>query len=203
MSRREQHWQQSWRSNPSGKSWVQQRPDLSLDLIARCQLDKQAAILDMGGGASTLVDFLLADGYGNITVADISAQALQLAQARLGDKVGRVSWIHADACTWQPPQKYQLWHDRAVFHFLIEPKDRAAYKKRLYAAVPVGGFLVMATFALGGPQKCSGLPIQQYDDASMAAEIGAGFTLLEAQTESHLTPGGASQKFQYCRFQRI
>ncbi|PHR57640.1 MAG: SAM-dependent methyltransferase [Robiginitomaculum sp.] len=171
-------------------------------MIDACGLDKDAAILDMGGGASTLVDHLLAAGHTNLTVADISRNALNLAQSRLGAAADQVKWVQADACQWQPEQTFDLWHDRAVFHFLIEAKDRAAYRQRLADAVPSGGHLVMATFALDGPQKCSGLPIVQYDAAGLAAEIGADFSQTEAASENHLTPGGATQKFQYCRFRR-
>lgn len=198
-----EHWQNSWDSNPSQKSWVQERPDLSLELIERCGLGKDAAILDMGGGASTLVDFLLADGFNNITVADISGTSLELAQKRLGEQAKQVSWIVADACNWQPPHKFDLWHDRAVFHFLTEAADRKAYKQRLYEFVPKGGFLIMATFAIGGPEKCSGLPIVQYDAQSLANEIGDGFVFLDSELEIHTTPGGAAQKFQYIRMLRV
>ncbi|MCF6292155.1 MAG: class I SAM-dependent methyltransferase [Robiginitomaculum sp.] len=197
------HWQQILGSDPSGNSWVQERPGLSLEMIAACGLGKDAGILDMGGGASTLVDFLLADGFSNITVADISETSLELAQKRLGELAKPVQWIVADACNWQPPHKFDLWHDRAVFHFLTEDSDRKAYKQRLYDFVPIGGFLIMATFAIGGPTKCSGLDIVQYDAQSLANEIGVGFVLLDSQLETHTTPGGASQNFQYIRMQRV
>jgi len=203
MTKRSDHWQNSWGSNPAGKSWVQERPDLSLSMIAECELAKNASVLDMGGGASTLVDFLLADGFSNITVADISKTSLELAQQRLGKKAKQVKWVVADACDWQPTQNFGLWHDRAVFHFLTEAKDRDSYKQRLYDFVPKGGFLVMATFAIGGPKKCSGLPIVQYDAQSLTNEVGAGFNLLDSQLEIHTTPGGAAQNFQYVRMQRI
>ncbi|MBL4616651.1 MAG: class I SAM-dependent methyltransferase [Robiginitomaculum sp.] len=202
MTKRD-HWQNSWSSDPSQKSWVQERPDLSLKMIAACGLGKDTGVLDMGGGASTLVDFLLDDGLNNITVADISETSLELAQQRLGERAKQVSWIVADACNWQPPQKFDLWHDRAVFHFLTEAADRKAYKQRLYKFIPKGGFLVMATFALNGPKKCSGLPIVQYDAQSLANEIGDGFNLLESQNETHTTPGGTKQNFQYVRMQRV
>lgn len=203
MSKACDHWQSAWAKNPDSKSWVQQRPDLSLAMITACQLAPNSAILDMGGGASTLVDFLLADGYCNLTIVDISANALQLAQTRLGPKAKQLNWIADDACQWQPDQKFDLWHDRAVFHFLTDAADRAAYKKRLYDAVPVGGFLVMASFALDGPTVCSGLPVIGYDGDHMAAEIGSGFRLLEAQSDTHITPLAHQQQFQYCRFLRV
>ncbi len=202
MTNRRDHWQSAWGDNPEAKSWVQPRPDLSLSMIAACGLDKGAAILDVGGGASTLVDHLLAIGYTSVSVADISQTALDLAQNRLGVAADQVKWVEADACTWQPKQNFDLWHDRAVFHFLTEAKDRTAYKQKLTTAVPSGGHLVMATFALDGPQKCSGLPIVQYDAAGLAAEIGTDFSLVETANEDHHTPGGALQKFQYCRFER-
>jgi SAM-dependent methyltransferase len=202
MTKRD-HWQTSWGSDPSQKSWVQERPDLSLEMIRRCDLPKNAALLDMGGGASTLVDFLLADGFSNITVADISKTALQLAQNRLGKLADKANWVVADACNWQPPHKFDLWHDRAVFHFLTEAADRKAYKQRLYEFVPKGGFLVMATFAIGGPEKCSGLDIVQYDAQSLTNEVGEGFNLLDSQNETHTTPGGAAQNFQYVRMVRV
>ncbi|MBL4595197.1 MAG: class I SAM-dependent methyltransferase [Robiginitomaculum sp.] len=203
MTSRTDHWQQAWGQNPQSKSWVQTSPALSLAMISACGLAKTAPILDMGGGASLLVDCLLDEGYRNITVADISETALQLAQKRLDKLADQVKWEIADACNWHPTQAYELWHDRAVFHFLTKANDRTAYKQRVYEFVPKGGFLVMACFTPDGPKQCSNLPVVGYDGASLAAEIGTGFALMDEQTELHVTPNGGQQKFQYTRFQRV
>ncbi len=203
MSNTRDHWQNTWAKNPAGKSWIQNRPDVSLAFIEACGLPCDAAVLDMGGGASTLVDYLLAAGYTNITVADLSKHALQLAKLRLQEKADPVRWLEADARIWKPPGAFDVWHDRAVFHFLTEQTDRTQYKIRLYDAVPIGGFLVMATFAPGGPKTCSGLCVQRYDAQAMADEIGAGFVLLDAQKDIHHTPSSTAQEFQYCRFKRV
>jgi trans-aconitate methyltransferase len=149
-----------------------------------------------------LVDALIADGHSAVTVLDLSAQALARTRARLGDRATGVEWITADVTSWQPDATYALWHDRAAFHFLTEPADRAAYAARVRLALRPGGQLIVATFAPDGPERCSGLPIVRHDAASLAAILGDGFALVETVIDDHATPQGRIQRFQFSRFRR-
>ncbi len=199
----EQHWQKVYDGRASeALSWYQQRPDISLAMIEATGLGKTAAIIDVGGGASTLADHLIAAGHTDISVLDIAASALAAAQARLGGQAETVTWIAADATEWAPARQYDIWHDRAVFHFLTEAAQRRAYIERLEAALAKSGQAIFATFALDGPERCSGLPVQRYDGESLGRELGAAFTLIESRRETHETPGGVAQKFHYSRFAR-
>ena len=163
-----------------------------------------AQIIDVGGGASTLVDDLLSEGFKNISVLDLSEAALQAAQSRIGKKVADVNWIVGDITDIQlPPQHFDVWHDRAVFHFLVTPEARAAYKTNLKISLKPDGHLILATFAEDGPAKCSGLPVQRYSVAEISRELGPGFELLHAEKEQHQTPTGVIQKFNYCHFQKV
>lgn len=198
---RKQHWEQVYaQKQPTEVSWFQPRPEYSLRLIAAAGVDKSQPIIDMGGGASRLVDNLLDEGYRDISVLDISAAALQHARARLGGRAAQVSWIEADATAFEPPKVYALWHDRAVFHFLTDPADRHAYRQRLERGLRSGGHLIIATFALDGPEKCSNLPVQRYSPEALRAELGSDYTLVETLTEGHITPAQKEQRFVYCRF---
>jgi trans-aconitate methyltransferase len=159
-------------------------------------------LVDIGGGASMLVDSLLERGFHQITVLDIAEAALQAARQRLGKRAGAVNWVAADLLDWQPPRGYGLWHDRAVFHFLTGKDDRAAYRHTLLKALPPGGQAIMATFAPDGPEKCSGLPVQRYDAAGLAASLGPAMRLIESERHIHITPAGAEQSFIFARFRR-
>jgi len=181
-------------------SWYQAEPRLSLDLIKKAMPDRAAAILDVGGGASVLVDRLLDAGYGDISVLDIAAPALSQAKARLGDRAVLVDWYVADVTKFAPTRQYDLWHDRAVFHFLTEATAQQRYVARLKAALRPGGALLIATFTVGGPEKCSGLDIVQYDTARMLTVLGPDFQLCEEHSENHETPWGSVQKFSYFLF---
>jgi SAM-dependent methyltransferase len=202
---REQHWQEVYSTKGEMEvSWFQDRPQTSLGLIAQTGLVPAAAsVIDIGGGASRLVDALLAEGWRDITVLDIAGAALARAQARLGDGAARVDWIVADITAWQPQRRYDLWHDRAVFHFLTAPEDRAAYKAALSTAVPAGGHVVIGSFALDGPERCSGLPVRRYSPESLQTELGEGFVLQQSLLEGHQTPAGRMQNFQFSRFRRV
>ncbi len=198
---RKQHWEQVYaQKQPTDVSWFQPRPAYSLRLIAAAGIDKAQPIIDMGGGASRLVDNLIEQGYGDISVLDISAAALQHSRDRLGAHAAPVHWIEADATAFEPPRTYALWHDRAVFHFLTDPADRQAYRERLARGLQPGGHLIIATFALDGPERCSNLPVQRYSPETLSAELGSGYTLVETTTETHLTPAQKEQRFVYCRF---
>lgn len=204
MSTRSAHWENVYATKGETEvSWFQDSPAISLALIKAANPDRTAAIIDIGGGASRLVDALLRDGYRSLAVLDLSANALKAAKARLGPAASSVEWIVSDVTTWRPTRSYDVWHDRAAFHFLTEPRDRAAYIERLQSAVRPGGQIIIGTFALDGPEKCSGLPVQRYDGKSLAAEFGAAFELIETRGEIHSTPWKSTQAFQFSRFRKI
>ena len=200
---RKQHWESVYSTkSPLEVSWYQTEPRLSLQLIAATGAAKDAPLIDVGGGASVLVDRLLDGGYTSVSVLDISNQALAHARRRLGARADRVEWLEADITAFDPPRTFQVWHDRAVFHFLTDAEDRRKYVAALRRGLAIGGQLIVAAFAIGGPVKCSGLDIVQYDAAKMTTELGPGFRLLEEQGERHATPSGKEQLFGYFRFQR-
>ena len=203
MSDRTTHWQNVYATKGEAEvSWFQESPAISLEMIRAANPDHGADIIDIGGGASRLVDALLQDGYRDIAVLDLSANALDAAKKRIGAAASAVDWIVADATTWQPVKTYDVWHDRAAFHFLTDPRDRIAYVGRLRTAVASGGHVIIATFAPDGPEKCSGLPVQRHDSASLAAELGPGFDLVETRSQIHRTPWQSTQAFQFSRFRR-
>lgn len=199
------HWNEVYRTKPTDKvSWYQREPTVSLALIDRLGLAADAAILDVGGGASVLVDRLLDRGFQDISVLDIAAPALDLDRARLGHAADRVTWRVEDATNWRPePARYDLWHDRAVFHFMTTPEARDGYLRALERGLRPGGHTIFATFALSGPERCSGLPVQRYDPDELQAALGEGYILMEARREAHATPAGGSQDFIWCLFQRL
>lgn len=203
MSDRTTHWQNVYATKSETEvSWFQASPAISLEMIRAASPDRAAAIIDIGGGASRLVDALLQDGYRNLAVLDLSANALDVAKKRIGATASTVDWIVADATTWRPAKTWDVWHDRAAFHFLTDPRDRAAYVERLRSAVAPGGHVIIATFAPDGPEKCSGLPVQRHDSASLSAELGPEFELVETRSETHHTPWHSTQAFQFSRFRR-
>ncbi len=183
-------------------SWYQPRPERSLAFINSTAPDLSAAILDVGGGASTLVDGLLAQGYSDLTVLDVSESALARSKARLGQRGGKVAWIVADITAWRPPRRWRVWHDRAVFHFLTATVDQDAYISALKAATLPGAMAVMSCFALDGPEKCSGLPVQRYSPATLAARLGGDFELVSQASERHMTPWQSEQNFSYAVLRR-
>lgn len=196
-------WEAAYGAKPSTElSWFQDRPAVSLDLIEATGFGPAARIVDVGAGASRLAEHLLEAGYERLTVLDIAPGALAEARARLGPRADKVEWIEADVTAWRPAQAFEIWHDRATFHFLIAAEQRRAYRAALEAALLPGGQAIIATFAPDGPQRCSGLPVMRYGPADIARELGAAFTLLESRAEDHHTPGGAIQKFRYFRLTR-
>jgi SAM-dependent methyltransferase len=197
----QQHWEAVYQTRRAGEvSWYQQNPALSRELIRRTGVSPAAPLIDVGGGASRLVHDLLADGFTDITVLDVSAAALRQAQERLGSAAERIMWVEEDITMFVPPRRYQVWHDRAVFHFLTHAEDRQRYVSVLRTALAPHGDVVIATFGLEGPERCSGLPVQRYNATSLAAELGSGFTLMAEEQEPHVTPAGTVQLFQYCWF---
>ena len=195
-----QHWEKVYRTRSTDSvSWFQEHAELSTRLIRETGATPGSAIIDVGGGASILVDDLVSLGYENLTVLDISGSALSKAQERLGDAAPNVNWIEADVTAVRLPRHaYDIWHDRAVFHFLTRPEERQAYVQAIMHAVRPGGHVIIATFAEDGPQECSGLPAVRYSPDSLHGEFGSPFTLLGHEREEHHTPSGAVQKFLYC-----
>lgn len=197
---RKQHWEQIYTSKVSDSvSWFQQHAALSVRLIHDTGLAKQAAIIDVGGGASTLVDDLADEGYSDLTVLDLSATALAVAKQRLGKHAAAIHWLEGDITRFGLAEnRYDIWHDRAVFHFLTDAADRHAYVEQVLRAVRPGGHVIIATFGSDGPEKCSGLPVMRYRPEALHAEFGEAFKLLAHEQEAHLTPSGAVQQFVYC-----
>jgi 2-polyprenyl-3-methyl-5-hydroxy-6-metoxy-1,4-benzoquinol methylase len=199
VAKRREHWQGVY----AGKAvddvgWHQPVLKVSLELIEQAGLDAGAAVIDVGGGASTLADSLHGLGYA-VTVLDTTATAIEAGRARLGDQV---NWLLADVTTWQPETEFALWHDRGVFHFFTEAAERAAYLTTLGAALKPGGHIVVGTFAMDGPERCSGLPVVRYDAARMGRELGPGYAFRAEAFDDHVTPGGMAQRFWFGLFQR-
>jgi SAM-dependent methyltransferase len=204
MSGRRAHWENVYATKAEHDvSWFQETPDISVDLIRATGAKTTASIIDIGGGASRLVDMLLDEGFEAVTVLDLSEKALATSKARLGAKGKHVQWIVADITTWEPSQAYDVWHDRAALHFLTDPKDRAAYAGRVLRAVRAGGHVIIGTFAPDGPERCSGLPVVRHDAGTLKELLGPSFKLAETKRHDHQTPAGIIQRFQFSRFQRI
>ena len=195
------HWDTVYKTKDLNQvSWTQKVPKTSLDFIHSFGLTKTAKIIDVGGGDSKLVDYLLDEGFENITVLDISAVALTKAKKRLGNKAQKINWIVSDITEFQPDTTFDLWHDRATFHFLTTGKQITQYLHT--ARNSVSGFLMIGTFSDNGPEKCSGLPIKQYSEEQLTTELQNGFDKLRCITEDHITPFNTTQNFLFCSFKR-
>jgi len=194
------HWEGVYQSKATDEvSWYRPHLDVSLRIIADAAPDRASAIIDVGGGEATLVDDLVGLGYRDVTVLDLSQVAIDVAKRRLGAAAASVNWITGDITQVElAPARYDLWHDRAVFHFLTEAEDRAAYVRQVARAVKLGGNVIVATFGPEGPEKCSGLDVVRYDPDSLHGEFGPKFRLIDSVTELHETPWGAPQQFIYC-----
>jgi SAM-dependent methyltransferase len=200
---RSAHWEGVYRTKGEREvSWFQETPSVSLELIRSAGATRLSPIVDIGGGASRLVDALVHRGYEALTVLDLSESALAAAKARLGEAAAGVTWIVADVVGWRPRQRYDIWHDRAAFHFLTEVADQTAYVACLREALRPGGHAIIATFALDGPERCSGLPVVRYDAASLGEVLGGAFSLVETRRHDHHTPMGSTQRFQFSVFRR-
>ena len=194
------HWENIYASKDASEvSWFQAHAKLSMKLLHEASIPQSATIIDVGGGASTLVDDLLAKGFERVTVLDLSGAALNTARQRLGANGDKVQWLEADILDAQLPAGYfDVWHDRAVFHFLTSTVDRRTYVQRVMQSVKPGGLVIVSTFAQDGPTECSGLPVMRYSADELHAEFGEPFVLLGHENELHETPGGRHQRFVYC-----
>lgn len=200
-----EHWEGVYRSKaPDAVSWYRAHLETSLQLICESTPDRSAAIIDVGGGESTLVDDLLQSGYRNLTVLDMSAVALDTTKRRLDAIAEQIKWVASDILLVDLPEHhYDVWHDRAVFHFLSEASERAAYIRVLTNALKPAGHVVIATFGPAGPNRCSGLDVRQFDVQQLSSEFGAGFELVTGTIEDHHTPAGSIQQFLYCCFRKL
>ena len=198
---RKKHWDTVYETkNPDQVSWTQERPKISLEFIHSFGLKKTAKIIDIGGGDSKLVDYLLDEGFENVTVLDISSKSLEKAKNRLGENASKVNWIVSDITEFQPNMTFDVWHDRATFHFLTTTDQIKKYIKA--ARNSVNGFLTIGTFSHNGPKKCSGLEIKQYNEEELTSELNDGFDKIKCITEDHLTPFDTTQNFLFCSFKR-
>lgn len=197
-----QHWENVYTTKlPHELSWTQMAPDTSLNFIHRFDLPKNAAIIDVGGGDSKLVDHLLDEGYENISVLDISETALQRAKTRLGERAAKVNWIVSDITEFAPENTYDLWHDRATFHFLTTPDQINKYLAT--ARKSVTGYIAIGTFSENGPEKCSGLITKRYNETELINELSNGFEKIDCITEDHVTPFNTIQNFLFCSFRKL
>lgn len=199
----EAHWNQVYGSRAATDvSWYEAHPARSLEFIRAAGIRPDEAIIDVGGGASILVEELFGEGYRDLTILDISAEALRTQRERLGRRGIVPTLIQEDVTRFRPQRSYALWHDRAVFHFLVQPEDRLRYVDVLGRALRPGGHAIIATFGPSGPERCSGLSVARYDAQALAGELGAGFALIDSALHLHRTPRGAEQQFLYARFDR-
>ncbi len=199
---RKQHWEQVYETrSPQEVSWFQSYPKLSLDFILKSNIDKNQRLIDIGGGASILVDHLIEKGFNEVSVLDISEKALQHSKERLKEKAKQITWYVEDILNFTAPHKFDLWHDRAVFHFLTDEQDRKQYIKILKENLNYQGYIIIATFGRHGLKQCSNLPVQQHDEQSILNEFGQEFTLLETVDEIHFTPKNIQQQFTYFHLQ--
>ena len=203
MKDRKTHWETIYQTKkPTDVSWYQPKPTTSLNFISELNLKKDAKIIDIGAGESFLADFLLADGFTDLTILDISGEALDHARSRLAEKAKILKWITADISHFVPEEKYDLWHDRAAFHFLTEEIQVQNYLKTLINSINPGGYVILGTFSDKGPAKCSGIEIQQYSIAEMSDLLSDSFQKLHCENIDHITPSGAVQNFTFCSFQK-
>jgi SAM-dependent methyltransferase len=201
---RQEHWQRVYTTRAEHEvSWFEGTPAVSLRLLEAAGLNEDTCVLDVGGGDSHLIDVLTARGLDCLAVLDVSSAALHRAQQRLGDAAAAPTWIAADVTGDWSLKPMDIWHDRAVFHFLTDADDRARYVQHLRETLKVNGSAIIGTFALDGPETCTGLPVARYSPATLAQELGDGFALVESVSHLHLTPWGATQSFQYSRFSRV
>ncbi len=203
MATDSEHWHQVWATKaPEDVSWYQSTPSVSLQLLRNAGVGAGSRVIDVGGGASPLAAFLIALDA-EVTVADVASEAVHQARVRMGDAAGRVNWLVADVARDALGGPYDVWHDRAVFHFLVDEEDREAYRRQMLQNVPIGGHAVVATFAPDGPETCSGLPVRRYSEEQLAAAFAPEWESIAGQREVHVTPWGAPQPFTYVLLRRV
>jgi len=201
---RREHWEKVHRSKAATEvSWFQQAPEVTLALIEAAGIGPDSRVIDVGGGVSRLVDHLLDRGFPHLTVLDISRSALEESRRRLGDQAGLVTWVDADITVSAPDGRFELWHDRAVFHFLTHPEQRRAYAAAMNASLAPGAHVIAATFAEDGPERCSGLEVVRYSPKTLQTALGPTLELITSRKEQHRTPAGKDQSFVYCLFRRV
>jgi ubiquinone/menaquinone biosynthesis C-methylase UbiE len=204
MDQEKNHWENIYRTKqPQEVSWTQEIPATSLAFIHGFQLPKTARIIDIGGGDSRLVDFLLDEGFEDITVLDISGEALEKARQRLGSRADRVKWVEQDVTEYEPATVFDCWHDRAAFHFLTTEEQITTYLSVARHSVKANGYTIIGTFSDQGPDRCSGLPIKQYSEDSLNRQLKQGFQKIKCITEDHTTPFHTTQNFLFCSFKRL
>ncbi|WP_423818674.1 class I SAM-dependent methyltransferase [Salinimicrobium sp. TIG7-5_MAKvit] len=203
MNESQQHWDKVYSEKaPTEVSWYEPMPQISLELIRSCGISKDAAIIDIGGGDSFLAEFLVSLGYTDVTVVDISSKAIERAKERMCEKADEVKWIIADASKFEPERDYDLWHDRAAFHFLTGDDQKKDYLERVQKTVKPGGYVIMGTFSDKGPEKCSGLSVQRYSVNDICQFFEKEFNMLNGKNVDHQTPSGVTQNFTFCSFQK-
>ena len=196
-----EHWENVYqKESPEELSWYQDKPEISLKLIAATGVGFDGNLIDIGGGTSKLASLLVAQGYTKVTVLDIAAHSIEQAKLALGEQANKIQWIEADATNYNFAEKYDIWHDRAVFHFLTDIHDRKRYVDAVQQSLKAGGYLIIATFGLKGPRKCSGLHVVRYSPETLHKEFGNNFDLVETFVEFHSTPSKVKQEFTYCHF---
>ena len=196
------HWDDAYAQGDDTRSWFEHHPDMSLRMLDAAGISPADALIDVGGGASALTSVLLHRGFGDLTVLDVSTAGMRYARDRLGPRASQVHWLTADICSWHPKRRYQVWHDRAVFHFLITAAQRRNYMAALHAATGRGGVAVFGCFAPDGPEQCSGLPVARYSPAQLAKELGDEWRLVSQDREEHVTPAGLIQPFTWVALRR-
>lgn len=196
------YWDDAYASGDASRSWFQQRPAMSLKMLDAAGVTAADSLIDVGGGASRLADALVSRGFKDITVLDISTDGMRYAQQRLGARADDVQWLVADVLAWEPPRRYRVWHDRAVFHFITSPADQQQYLRTLEAATEPRAVVVFGVFAAEGPQQCSGLPVARYSAAALAGQLGPGWALIGEEREDHATPAGVIQPFTWAAFKK-
>lgn len=197
-----EHWNAAYDREDDGFSWFQARSEPSLAALEAAAVEPRASVIDIGGGASPLVDGLLERAHRDVAVLDLSERALAAARERLGERASGVTWIVADVMEWKPRRQWDLWHDRAMLHFLVRPGEAERYAEKLSTTLAPGGVAVIGVFGPKGPERCSGLPVRRYSAGQLVALLGAEFELLAAREEEHVTPGGSAQSFTWVTARR-
>lgn len=204
LDNRKKHWEKIYQTgSPTKRGWYQEHPGDSLNLIRSAGVPKTAEIIDIGGGDSLLVDHLLGQGHENITVLDVSEHAIQRAKKRLGERFDQVSWICTDITAFKTDKQYDLWHDRACLHFLTRESELELYKEKACKSIRQGGTMITATFSHSGPERCSGLPVRQFERKELFRVFQKNFDLLESFDAVHRTPSGTNQNYVFCSFKKI